>query len=172
MLLEEWEHTSKTGSHTHSSTWNHGSVVIWMQLGALWPEAPLTHQPNRCVCVWVSMSVCEDVESVWDKGGRGRIEGGRSTAVPRDKKLWDCRVERRKKAKKTDGYTDSVCVCAFLFVCLYHNFIVVIFWIEALQMNSHPIDSHLTKLDTHNLSLLPLNNTLQSLVSTLNSLYN
>ena len=56
--------------------------------------------------------MCEDVESVRWRGGGG-VEGGRSTAVQRDKKLWDCRVERkkRKKAEKTDGYRDSLCVC-------------------------------------------------------------
>ena len=28
---------------------------------------------------------------------RGRIQGGGSTAVQRDKKLWDCQVAREKK---------------------------------------------------------------------------
>lgn len=40
--------------------------------------------------------MCEDVECVC--GGGGSIEGGRSTAVQRDKKLWDCQVEREKKS--------------------------------------------------------------------------
>lgn len=47
----------------------------------------------------------------WELGGR--IQGGRSTAVQRDKKLWDCRVEREKKKKKQRRQMDietSECV--------------------------------------------------------------
>ena len=57
-----------------------------------------------CGCGGGCMCMCEDVESVRWRGGGG---------VERDKKLWDCRVERkkRKKAEKTDGYRDSLCVC-------------------------------------------------------------
>lgn len=63
--------------------------------------------------------MCEDVESM-RRGRGGRIRGGRSTAVQRDKKLWDCRVERKKKKQRKQMDIEALCVCVCVCVLQLH----------------------------------------------------